>query len=215
MTHPRLAAALDTEARLVLEDRVELPRLTLAWHSPPMFDDGDAALDIAADVLANGKSARLYRALVHDARLAIDVSVAQASREMSSVFHVMATAAPDRRLGELDDVVRATIEELAATGPTADELERATARAEAQFVYRLQTIGGFGGKSDQLNAYNVFTGSPSYFAKDLDRYARQTAQSVAAAVRRFLCAAPRVALSVVPHGASALALPGAERVQPA
>ncbi len=215
VTHPRLTAALDTEARLVLEDRVELPRLTLAWHSPPMFDDGDAALDIAADVLANGKSARLYRALVHDARLAIDVSVAQASREMSSVFHVMATGTPDRRLGELDDVVRATIEELAASGPTADELERATARAEAQFVYRLQTIGGFGGKSDQLNAYNVFTGSPSYFAKDLDRYARQTAQSVAAALRRFLCAAPRVALSVVPHGASALALPGAERVQPA
>jgi zinc protease len=215
VTHPRLAATLDTEARLVLEDRVELPRLTLAWHSPPMFDDGDAALDLAADVLANGKSARLYRALVHDARLAIDVSVAQASREMSSVFHVMATAAPDRRLGELDDVVRATIEELAASGPTADELERATARAEAQFVYRLQTIGGFGGKSDQLNAYNVFTGSPSYFAKDLDRYARQTAQSVAAALRRFVCAAPRVALSVVPHGALALALPGAERVQPA
>ena len=215
VTHPRLTAALAAEARLVLEDRVELPRLTLAWHSPPMFDDGDAALDIAADVLANGKSARLYRALVHDARLAIDVSVAQASREMSSVFHVMATAAPDRRLGELDDVVRATIEELAASGPTADELERATARAEAQFVYRLQTIGGFGGKSDQLNAYNVFTGSPSYFAKDLDRYARQTAQSVAAALRRFVCAAPRVALSVVPHGASALALPGAERVQPA
>jgi zinc protease len=214
VTHPQVTAVLDRDARLVLEDRVELPRLNLAWHSPAMFDDADAALDIAADVLANGKSARLYRALVHDARLAIDVSAAQASREMASVFHVVATAAPGRELDKLDAVVRETLEALAAAGPTLEELDRAKARAEAQFVYRLQTIGGFGGKSDQLNAYNVFTGSPGYFRADLDRYARQTSASVAAAVRAALCAAPRVALSVVPHGALTLALAGSERVRP-
>jgi zinc protease len=212
---PQVAPALAGQPRLVLEDRVELPRLNLAWHSPRMFDDGDAALDIAADVLANGKAARLYRALVHDARLAIDVSAAQASREMSSVFHVVATAAPGRGLDEVDAVVRDTLEGFAASGPTAAELERATARAEAQFVYRLQTIGGFGGKSDQLNAYNVFTGSPGYFAADLARYSRQTAATVADAVRRYLCESPRVALSVVPHGQAGLALRDALAVHPA
>ena len=91
----------------------------------------------------------------------------------------------------------------------------ATARAEAQFVYRVQTIGGFGGKSDQLNAYNVFTGSPGYMQADRDRYARATAASVAAAAQRWLRDAPRVALSVVPRGQSDLALPGSEPVFPA
>ena len=52
------------------------------------------------------------------------------------------------------------------TGPTADELERGLAQTEAQFIYRLQTIGGFGGKADQLNAYNVFAGDPGYFDRD-------------------------------------------------
>jgi zinc protease len=141
--------------------------------------------------------------------------VVQASREMSSVFHVVATAAPGRGLDEVDAVIRATLEDFAATGPTSDELERATARAEAQFVYRLQTIGGFGGKSDQLNAYNVFTGSPGYFAADLARYSRQTSASVAAVVRRWLCDAPRVAVSVVPRGEAGLGLSGAEMVRPA
>jgi zinc protease len=212
---PHVTAALAAEIRLLLEDRVELPRLSLAWHSPRMFDDGDAALDLAADVLTAGKAARLYRVLVHEARLAIDVSAVQASREMSSVFHVVATAAPGRRLDEVDAVIRDTLETFAATGPTSDELERATARAEAQFVYRLQTIGGFGGKSDQLNAYNVFTGSPGYFSADLARYSRQTSASVAAAVRAWLCDAPPVAVSVVPQGQTALALTGAALVRPA
>ncbi len=213
--HPRRVATLDAPATLVLEDRVELPRLSLAWHTPAMFDDDDAAMDIAADVLSNGKTSRLYRALVYDTRLAADVSALQASREMSSVFHISATAAPDQSLEAIAAVIDRTLDELAAAGPTTAELERATARAEAQFVYRVQTIGGFGGKSDQLNAYNVFTGSPGFIHADRERYARATAESVAAAVRRWLRAVPGVALSVVPRGQTTLGLPGALPVHPA
>ena len=213
--HPRTPAALAAPARIVLDDRVELPRLSMAWHTPAMFHDDDAAMDLAADVLANGKSSRLYKALVYDTRLAADVSAMQASREMSSVFHVVATAAPGRTLGELAAAVERTLDDLAHRGPTAGELERALARAEAQFVYRVQSIGGFGGKSDQLNAYNVFTGSPGFIRDDRDRYARATAASVGGAVGRWLRDAPGVMLSVVPRGARDLALDGSIEVHPA
>jgi zinc protease len=130
------------------------------------------------------------------------------------VFHVVATVAPGRTLDEVDGVIRAVLAEFAATGPTTDERDRAMARAEAQFVYRLQTIGGFGGKSDQLNAYNVLTGSPGYFTADLARYARQTAAAIADTVRTALVEAPRVALSVVPAGQAGLALAGSQTVRP-
>ena len=53
-------------------------------------------------------------------------------------------------------------------------MERCLAQAEANFIYRLQTVGGFGGKSDQLNAYNVFLGDPGFFDRDLDRYRNVT-----------------------------------------
>jgi zinc protease len=172
-------------------------------------------MDIVADVLSNGKASRLYRALVHDTRLAADVSAMQASREMSSVFHIVATAAPGRTLDEVADAIRREVEAVAAAGPTSDELERARARAEAQFVYRLQTIGGFGGKSDQLNAYNVFTGSPGFFDADRERYERATSAAVAAAARRWLVDAPCVALSVVPKGQASMALTGSAEVHPA
>ena len=215
VTHPQQDARITAPVRIVLEDRVELPRLSMAWHTPAMFHDDDAAMDIAADVLANGKTSRLYHALVYDARLAADVAAVQASREMSSVFHVSATAAPGRTLSDLAAAVERILDDLATHGPTADELERATARAEAQFVYRVQSIGGFGGKSDQLNAYNVFTGQPGFIGDDRDRYTRASADSVATAVRRWLRDAPGVALSVVPRGSRELALPGSQTVTPA
>jgi zinc protease len=200
-------AALDQTSRLLLDDRVELPRLYLAWHSPAMFGAGDAELDLAADLLTHGKTSRLYRSLVFEKRIATDVVAYQHSREISGVFQIAATAAPGIALQPLYDVILQTIEELAGEGPSADEIERAHAQTDAQFVYRIQTIGGFGGKSDQLNAYNVFHGDPGYYAEDRARYDGATAHSIAAAVGKWLRARPHVALSVVPKGSGVLALP--------
>ena len=163
-TTPSLAG----ETRLLLEDRVELPRLYLAWLTPAMFAAGDAELDLAADILANGKTSRLYRRLVFDERIATDVSAAQNSREIAGFLQVAATAAPGHTLAELEAVIVEEIARLAADGPTDDEIERGRVQAEAQFMFRLQTVGGFGGKSDQLNAYNMFLGDPGFFDRDLD-----------------------------------------------
>lgn len=192
--------------RLMLEDRVELPRVYLLWPSPPLFREDDAALDVAADVIANGRTARLYRTLIHDRRRAAELGASQGSRELASLFQVVATAAPDVPLEELRQSISDEITRLATEGPSTGELERARVQAESAFMSRLQTLGGFGGKADQLNAYNVYTGSPGFFAEDLQRYLRLTSTDIQRAVARWLD--PRLAtmLSVVPHGRRDLAL---------
>jgi zinc protease len=208
----RAAAALDRDVRLMLEDRVELPRLYLAWLTPAMFAGGDAELDLAADLLANGKTSRLYRRLVFDERIAADVSASQNSREIAGFFQIVATAAPDRSLAELERGIMQEIARAIEDGPTEDEVERGRVQAESRFLFRLQTVGGFGGKSDQLNAYNTFMSDPGYFHRDLDRYRRATNTSIQGAVTRYLSGAGRVALSIVPRGRPDLALPDSARV---
>jgi zinc protease len=200
------AASVDSEIRLVLEDRVELPRLYLAWHSPAMFTPGDAEMDLVSDLIANGKVSRLYRALVYEQRIASEVMAFQNSRELAGFWQLGATAAPGHTLNELDEAINAEIGRFLDEGPTADEVERGRAQAEAQFVYRLQTLGGFGGKSDQLNAYSVFLNDPGFFEADLARYERVTALDLHSVVVEHLRRDKRVALSVVPKGKAGLAL---------
>jgi zinc protease len=207
------AVALAGETRLLLEDRVELPRLYMAWMTPAMFADGDAELDLAADILANGKTSRLYKRLVYDERIATDVSAAQNSREVAGFVQVGATAAPGHTLAELERAIIDEIARLAAEGPTADEIERGLVQAEAQFMFRLQTIGGFGGKSDQLNAYNTFIGDPDFFNRDLTRYQPVTRESLRDAVATHLTGRGRVTLSVVPRGRTVLAMPDSSPAQ--
>jgi zinc protease len=69
----------------------------MAWHSPAMFATAMRRADLLADLLANGKTSRLYRTLVYDKRIALDVSAYQHSREISSFFLLAATAAPGSR----------------------------------------------------------------------------------------------------------------------
>jgi zinc protease len=203
----RALATLDGDRRILLEDRVELPRLYLAWLTPPMFEPGDAELDLATDLLANGKTSRLYRRLVYDERIATDVSASQNSREIAGFVQLAATAAPGHTLVELERVIVEEIAKLAAEGPTADELARGRVHAETQFVLRLQTVGGFGGKSDQLNAYNILLGDADYFDRDLARYQDATGPLLRDCTARYLLPANRITMSIVPRGRLDLAIP--------
>ncbi|MBI2832961.1 MAG: insulinase family protein [Acidobacteria bacterium] len=200
------------ERRIVLGDRVELARLYLAWRSPALFADGDAEMDLLTDVLANGKTSRLYRSLVYERKIATDVAAVQQSRELSGFVQIVATAAPPHSLDELDAAISEHVDRLTSEGPADEELERTRVQIEAQFTYRLQHVGGFGGKSDQLNAYNVFLGDPGSFGRDLARYLAATRESIRATAAEWLRRDRRVALSIVPRTQMNLAVAGSEPV---
>src|SRR5439155_23028563 len=169
-------------------------------------------LDLVGEVLSSGKTSRLYRALVYEQRIATEVAASQNSRELGSFFQIVATAAPGRTLAEVDRAISREIAAFVDRGPTAAELERCLAQAEAHFLFRLQTVGGFGGKSDQLNAYNTFLGDPGYFEKDLERYRGASAEALRQEAARYLVGNRRVVLSVVPRGRLALALDASQPV---
>ena len=198
MTIP--GVALTSVQKKTMTDRVQLPRLTLAWLTPRHLEPGDAALDIAASVLAGGKNSRLYKKLVYDLQIAQSVSAYQMSRNLSSEFYIEATARPGHTVEELQKVIEEEIALLKKEAPSAHEVQRAINQYETSFYSRLERVGGaHGGKADQLNAYYVKTGDPDYFNEDLMRYRALSPSDIQAAVEAFLPADRRVELIVVPE----------------
>ena len=184
-----------------MEDRVQLPRLSINWHSTPLTGPDDATLDILGDVLAGGKNSRLYKALVYDKQVAQSVFAGQGSRALAGTFSVTVMAKPDISLSDIEKIVNEEIEKLKNDGPTEREMQRSKNSTKATFIYRLQSIGG---KSDQLNSFNTMWGDPAKINKELDRYAPITAGDVQNAAKKFLTK-NRVVFSVVPNGKSELA----------
>ncbi|MBK7905970.1 MAG: insulinase family protein [Gemmatimonadetes bacterium] len=201
ITRPAPAPFAVRDTVIVLEDRVQLPRVYLAWHGVKEFSADDAALDIAAYVLSGARNSRLTQALVYDRELATNVNAFNSSKRLDGDVQVVATARPGVGLDTLQRVIDSELRLLATRGPNARELEQARNAIEAQFLQRLEFSSA---KADQLNAYFYAHGTPDWFQQDLERYRRVTAADVQRVVRKYLLG-ERVTLSVVPQGKTGLA----------
>ena len=147
-------------SRIVLQDRVPQARVYKVWNVATVRDESVDHLSLASDVLAAGKSSRLYKRLVYDDQIATDVGAFVMTRQFGSLFIVIATAKPGQDLTEVEAVLDEELEAFLASGPTGAELARAQASTRASFIRGVERIGGFGGKSDVLAASEVYLGSP-------------------------------------------------------
>ena len=159
----------------------------MVWPAPEYFAADDAALNLASRILTDGLSSRLNKALVYDKPLCTAVNsfplgVGDRRRRSSC----RRRRAPKPSLAEVERIVTEQIALLAKTGPTQAELDRARTKQEFEFISGLERIGGFGGKADLLNQYNVYLGDPGKFEADMARYRKLTVGDVRAAVDRWL-----------------------------
>jgi zinc protease len=194
------AVSLSADVYGTLEDRVQLPRVYDAWHTVRAYAPDDAALDVLAQILTDGRSSRLYKRLVYQLQIASQVAGYQDAGRIDGKLEIFATARPGHDLNELQRVIDEEVRALADSGPTAREVERVQNGIEADFLGQMERVGGFGGIANQLNLYDYFAGTPDYFQQDLDRYRRVTPADVQRVARDYLQQAHRVVLSVVPEG---------------
>src|SRR5262249_56834618 len=118
---------------------------------------------------------------------------------LASYFRVEARARPGHTAEEWKKVVDEEIARLAQEPPTAHEVDRSLNQIEASFFNRMERVGGFGGKGDQLNAYYTETGDPDWFNEDLGRYRALSATDIRSAAARFLPRDRRIELIVMPE----------------
>ena len=205
------AVRLNEEKILVMEDRVQLPRLYMTWITPPRFTPGDAELDVLTNILTGGKNSRLYQKLVYELQIAQDVRAYQASSKLSSQFQIVSTARSGHTLEELKKVIQQEIDKIKNEAPKQRELQRTVNQYEASFLDALEKPGGFGGKANQLNEYFYYTGNPDYANEDLSRYKALSVGDIQNAAQTYLRDNGRVILSIVPKGKTDLAVqPNAE-----
>jgi zinc protease len=190
------AVVIPRDAFLVLEDRVQLPRIFYTWHSVKDFSKDDAALDILAQIIANDKNSRLYKKLVYELQVAQDVGAFQDGGRLDGKFQVDVTPKPGQRVADIDRLVQAEIANVIDKGVTTRELQRAQNSYKASFLNRLASVLG---KAERLNYYNYIVGNPDYVQQDAARYEHVTAGDVQRVARTYL-GRPKIVLTVVPEG---------------
>ncbi|MEU4886791.1 MULTISPECIES: M16 family metallopeptidase [Streptomyces] len=158
---PRDGTLPDTigeELREELREEVPARALMSAYRLPEDGTRAADAADLALTVLGGGESSRLYNRLVRRDRLAVGAGfglLRLAGAPSMGWLDVKASSGV-----EIPAIERAVDEELARfaeEGPTPEEMERAQAQLEREWLDQLATVGG---RADQLCRYAVLFGDP-------------------------------------------------------
>ena len=171
---------------LTLHDRVTLPRVSLAWPTIPRFHPDEPALSVLAAILGDGKSSRLHRSLVHEKRTAQNVMVFHGPAEVAGDLQLHVTAAAGVDVRRAEDEARAVIDQLVQNPPIEREVDAARNRIEWRQARMLANIGGFAGRANRLNSFNVMAGDPSLINTDGERYLSVTSEDVHRVASEYL-----------------------------
>ncbi|MFQ5529007.1 MAG: M16 family metallopeptidase [Gemmatimonadota bacterium] len=196
---PAIPASPHRETRAVIEDDVSVPRVYLTFPAPPFTGVGYEAADVLASLLAEGRSSRLYRALVYEQQVAADVSAYVWPTESVGMLWVVATARPGVDADALESAIREVLKDLGSTGPTTRELEGARNRARRQLVQRLESVGR---RADLIAHAAVYRDDPGYVNAVFGAYAGVSEAVLASAVENVLTLDPGTTLHVGPGAAS-------------
>ncbi len=191
------------DTTLVLEDRVQLPRVYHVWPTVRALHDDDVALQALAQILAGGRSSRLYRTLVYEQQVMQDVGAFQMSNKLDGLFMLSSTAKPGQHPRTAAAAFDAEIARIAREGITPRELERVKNGVRARMLDELSSVLG---KAERLNWYNYMAGTPDWAAQDLARWEKLSGADVQRVARHLQQA--KIVLTVVPQGRTELALTG-------
>jgi zinc protease len=172
--------------RQVMQDRVPQARIYKVWNTPEWGSAENDYLDLVTDVLALGKTSRLYKRLVYDDQIATNVQAGVDPNEIGGQVWIMAQARPGVELAKVEKALDEELERFLRDGPTPQELARIKMQKRADFIRGIERIGGFGGKSDVLAMNEVYAGDPDFYKVTQERFRTATADNLRDTARRWL-----------------------------
>ena len=193
--NPTAEPAQDGERRALVHFDVRAPVLAAAWHAPATGHEDGEALDVLGQILSGGRSSRLYRSLVYDARQALSANGGYWEMNEAGVFMALASVRPDASIDEVEALFFDEIERVKSEPVSAKELSKAKRQLEVSMVNGLATNHALAGRV--ARDYATF-GRIRPLAERLERIQAVTAEDVQRVARTYLLEENRSVVHVVP-----------------
>ncbi|MZD10364.1 peptidase M16 [Streptomyces sp. SID5785] len=191
-----LPDVLGGQHREIVEEEVPARALMAAYRLPADGPRACDAADLALTMLGGGESSRLYNRLVRRDRTAVDTGFGLLRLVGApSLGLLQVVASGDVEVPVIEAAVDEELARFAEEGPSPEEMERAQAQLEREWLDRLGTVSG---RADELCHYAVLFGDPTLAFTAVQRVLDVTAQEVQEVAKARLHAANRAVLVYEP-----------------
>jgi len=186
------------ERRVSVHKFAQLPIVEIAYHVPQAQGPDFYTLELVQTLLTNGESSRLYRALVDQQQLAVEV---QSSHRITfDPFMFTFTVQPRQGVApeKAEQAFYAEIEKLKSAGVDEHELQKAKNQALANHYRSLSSINR---RANVIGRYEVFFGDYHKLANVEQEYNKVTAADIQRAARQYFDVNNRTVATLVPDSA--------------
>ena len=192
------------------------PAFVLGWKIPQRRTRDFYAISLAADLLFEGDSSRLYQKLVKGDESVVSIQGGIDERRGPSACYIFALPKPGQEVADIRQQIVDEIRSLREVGPSEEEMEKLrnslrndVVRGRQSTMYRAQ----------RLAEYALYDGDPTLIDTELDQYLAITPEEIKNSIKNYLDVDNRVTLDILPAamaaGESATAQPAGEPQQPA
>ncbi len=191
---------IPTDKYTAYRDKVYLPLNLRIFPTVPAYHRDEAALDILGLMMGNGNNSVFYKNFVKT-KIAANAQIFHSSDELSGEFTFMLFAYPpddfnlEALFTDLDNKVKATIEEFATSGITDEALDRTKALMEPNAYNSLETVFG---KNTRITEWERLLGKSSTVSEEIDRYAKVTKDDITRVFNKYIKGSGAAILNTYP-----------------
>ncbi len=169
------------ERRVIVEFDAN-PELAIAFHKVPMTHPDQPVFNVMAEILSSGRTSRLYRKLVEEMEIAVDVSSGDVESKYPDLYYIFVEPRAPHSVEEVEKVVYAELERLKNEPVSEWELQKAKNRLEASFISGLDSNNGL---AMRIGMYEVLD-NWRYINTALDRWKAVSADDIVRVANTYL-----------------------------
>ena len=137
--NPTLEPEQRGERRTVVQFDVRSPVLMAGWHAPPSGHADSMPLDVASQILSDGRSSRLYQKLVAQEEKALHAFGGYWELKDAGLFYASAGVRPGADIDEVERLFIGELERIKREGVTQAEVDKAKRQLEVSLIGGLGT----------------------------------------------------------------------------
>ena len=187
--------AQTAEKRVTFYDKVQLPAVVFAYHTPEQGTPESYALQMVAQILSEGKSSRLQKSVVDKQQKAVAAGAFNLPSEDPGLAMMFGIANMGVKAEDLEKSMDDEINTLLTKGISDDELQKCKNQMENEFISQNQRVLGI---VENLANYHVYFGDANLINKELDRYMKLTKADLMAAAKKYFTKENRLVLYYLP-----------------
>lgn len=163
------------ERRVFVEREVPSPYLMITYHVPQSGSEDYYALDLLSSILSQGRSSRLYSALIEEKQLALEADSYYGDAFDPTLFYLFGVCNDGVKASELEQAIISEIQKIIDAGISENELQKVKNQKLMEFYKTLETINGM---SNTIGTYQLFFGDYKKLFTAPDDYKKITAEDI-------------------------------------